>query len=78
MLVKQAPMVLARLGYYVLAPALLFTLLGESPIERHFSLQLAVAAPSAVAAFGVYSIVAGFVWSRKSTEPIIGTLPPAI
>lgn len=48
MLVKQPPIVLARLVYYVLAPTLLFTLLAESPIKRLFPLRLAGTLPPAI------------------------------
>lgn len=70
----HAPLVLARLVYFVLAPSLLFTILSSTPVERLFSAELAIAALSALAAVTTFALVAKLFWRRSAPETIIGSL----
>lgn len=70
----HAPLVLARLVYFVLAPCLLFTILARTPVEQLFSAELAIATLAALAAISLFALVARFVWRRPAPETIIGSL----
>ncbi|QEE60306.1 AEC family transporter [Salinibacterium sp. dk2585] len=70
----HAPLVLARLVYFVLAPSLLFTILGTTPVERLFSSELAIAAGAAFVAMTAFALVSRFVWRRPAPEVVIGSL----
>ncbi|RQP10683.1 MAG: AEC family transporter [Microbacteriaceae bacterium] len=70
----EAHQVLSRLAFFVLSPALLFTVLAEADLHALFSRQLPVAAVSAVVPMVAFLVVALAVWRRKVTEATIGAL----
>lgn len=70
----HADFVLARAAFYVLSPALLFTVLARADVRALFSTQLPVAAISAIVIFAIYLAVARLVWRRAIPETIVGTL----
>lgn len=70
----EAHQVLSRLAFFVLSPALLFTVLAEADLHALFSTQLPVAAVAAVVPIVVFLVVALVVWRRKVPEATIGAL----
>lgn len=70
----EAHQVLSRLAFFVLSPALLFTVLAEADLHALFSRQLPVAAVSAVVPMAAFLVVALAVWRRKVPEATIGAL----
>lgn len=70
----EAHQVLSRLAFFVLSPALLFTVLAEADLHALFSRQLPVAAVSAVVPMAVFLAVALAVWRRKVPEATVGAL----
>ncbi len=70
----EAHQVLSRLAFFVLSPALLFTVLAEADLHALFSRQLPVAAVSAVVPMVAFLVVALAVWRRKVPEATIGAL----
>src|SRR5882757_5974859 len=69
-----ADFALNRLAFFVLTPALLFTILAEADIHKLFSRQLPVAAISAGAVIVAYFLVAKLIWRRATPESTIGSL----
>lgn len=70
----EAHQVLSRLAYFVLSPALLFTVLAEADLRNLFSVQLPVAAIAAVVPMTIFLVLALVVWRRKVPEATIGAL----
>ncbi|QNO37554.1 AEC family transporter [Protaetiibacter sp. SSC-01] len=70
----EAHQVLSRLAFFVLSPALLFTVLAEADLHALFSRQLPVAAVAAVVPMAVFLVVALVVWRRKVPDATIGAL----
>jgi len=70
----EAHQVLSRLAFFVLSPALLFTVLAEADLHALFSTQLPVAAVAAVIPIAIFLVVALVVWRRKVPEATIGAL----
>lgn len=70
----EAHQVLSRLAFFVLSPALLFTVLAEADLRSLFSVQLPVAAIAAVVPMAIFLVVALVVWRRKVPEATIGAL----
>ncbi len=70
----EAHQVLSRLAFFVLSPALLFTVLAEADLRTLFSVQLPVAAIAAVVPMVIFLVVALAVWRRKVPEATIGSL----
>ena len=70
----NAQPVLGRLAFFVLSPALLFTVLGEADTSQLFSALLPVSIAAAVACFVLYALVARFVWHRAIPETTVGAL----
>lgn len=70
----EAHQVLSRLAFFVLSPALLFTVLAEADLHALFSRQLPVAAVSAVVPMAAFLVVALAVWRRKVPEATVGAL----
>jgi predicted permease len=70
----EAHQVLSRLAFFVLSPALLFTVLAEADLHALFSTQLPVAAVAAAVPMAVFLVVALVVWRRKVPEATIGAL----
>ncbi len=70
----EAHQVLSRLAFFVLSPALLFTVLAEADLHALFSQHLPVAAVAAVVPMALFLVVALAVWRRKAPEATIGAL----
>jgi malonate transporter and related proteins len=70
----EAHQVLSRLAFFVLSPALLFTVLAEADLRSLFSVQLPVAAIAAVVPMAIFLVVALVFWRRKVPEATIGAL----
>jgi len=70
----EAHQVLSRLAFFVLSPALLFTVLAEADLRSLFSVQLPVAAIAAVVPMAIFLVVALVVWRRNVPEATIGAL----
>lgn len=70
----HAERVLSRLAFFVLSPALLFTVLAEADVARLFSELLPVSALAAVINIVVFAVVSLAVWRRKVPEATIGAL----
>ncbi|MCS0498392.1 AEC family transporter [Protaetiibacter mangrovi] len=70
----EAHQVLSRLAFFVLSPALLFTVLAEADLHALFSRQLPIAAIAAVVPMAIFLAVALAVWRRKVPEATIGAL----
>ena len=69
-----ARLVLSRFVFFVAAPSLLFTVVAEAHPDVLFSPLLAVSAAAAIAAAGVYVVVARLVWRRGLGPITIGAL----
>lgn len=65
---------LNRFAFFVLVPALLFTVLAEADVDRLFSRLLPVSAISAVAMIAVFLLIALVFWRRPVPEATIGAL----
>ncbi len=70
----DAHRVLSRLAFFVLSPALLFTVLAEADVAVLFSVQLPTATVAALAAIIVYLVGALAVWRRPVPDATIGAL----
>lgn len=70
----HAHQVLSRLAFFVLSPALLFTVLAEADVRVLFSVQLPVAAVAAMVSVVVFLVVALAVWRRRVADATIGAL----
>jgi malonate transporter len=73
----HADYVLSRLAFFVLSPALLFTVLAEADLESLFSNLLPVAAIAAGVNLVVYASLALAVWRRPIADATIGSLASA-
>jgi len=71
---EHAPFVLSRIVFFVLSPALLFTVLADADIHQLFSSMLAVSAISAVLACLLFAGIALLVFRRKIPEAVIGSV----
>lgn len=71
---ENAGFVLSRIGFYVLTPCLLLTVLSEADIPHLFSALLPVSAIAAVAVGLVFAVVARLLWHRPVSETVVGTL----
>lgn len=69
--------VLGRLAFFVLNPALLFTVLAEADLEALFSDLLPVAAVVAAINLAVFAVIALVAWRRPVPEATIGALGSA-
>jgi predicted permease len=70
----HAQHVLSRLAFFVLSPALLFTVLSEADVSHLFSALLPISAIAAVANIVVFLVVALVVWRRRLSDATIGAL----
>jgi len=70
----EAHQVLSRLAFFVLSPALLFTVLAEADLRNLFSVQLPVAAIAATVPMAIFLFVALVLWRRNVPEATIGAL----
>lgn len=66
--------VLSRMAFFVFSPSLLFTVLADAEVRVLFSSVLVVAGISAVAAGGIYILVARLLWKRPIAELTVGAL----
>lgn len=66
--------VLARIAFYVLSPAMLFTVLADADVHALFSSLLPVSLIAAVAVGLVFALVARLVWKRPVSETVVGSL----
>jgi predicted permease len=65
---------LSRLAFFVLTPALLFTVLAEADAQRLFSELLPISTIAAVTQFAVFAVIALGVWRRSVPDTTIGAL----
>jgi malonate transporter len=73
----DAAQVLGRLGFFVLSPALLFTVLAEADVAALFSELLPTTASVAVLTLVLFALVALLIWRRAVPEATIGSLGSA-
>jgi malonate transporter len=66
--------VLGRIAFYVLAPALLFTVLADADVHVLFSSLLPVSLIGAVTVGLAFALVARLVWKRPVSETVVGSL----
>ena len=66
--------VLGRAAFYVLAPALLFTVLADADVHVLFSSLLPVSLIAAAVVGLAFAVVARVVWRRPVSETVVGTL----
>lgn len=66
--------VLGRIAFFVLAPALLFTVLADADVHVLFSSLLPISLIAAVSVGLAFVIVARLVWRRPVSESVVGTL----
>jgi predicted permease len=69
-----ADRVLARLAFFVLSPALLFTVLAEADVHQLFSQVLPISAAVATLNIVIYAVIALAIWRRGIPETVIGSL----
>ena len=70
----HAPFVLSRIVFFVLSPALLFTVLADADVHQLFSSMLAVSTISALLSCLLFAGVALLVFRRKIPETVIGSI----
>lgn len=70
----HAEFVLGRFAFFVLSPALLFTVLADADVATLFSSLLPVSAIVAISCIAVFAIVARLLWRRAVPETTIGAL----
>lgn len=70
----HAEHVLGRAAFFILSPALLFTVLAEADARQLFSALLPVSAAAAIACMVVFTVVARLLWRRAAPELTIGAL----
>jgi predicted permease len=70
----NAQFVLSRIVFFVLSPALLFTVLADADVHSLFSSMLAISLISALVACLSFAAVALFVWRRAVPETVIGSI----
>ena len=71
---EHAPKVMSRLVFFVLSPALLFTVLADADVHALFSSMLAVSAIAAVLSCLIFAAIAVLVFRRSLPETVIGSL----
>ena len=71
---EHAPKVMSRLVFFVLSPALLFTVLADADVHTLFSSMLAVSAIAAVLSCLVFAGIALLVFRRGIPETVIGSI----
>ena len=70
----HAQHVLSRLAFFVLSPALLFTVLAEADVSHLFSALLPISAIAAVIDIAAFLVISLLVWRRPLPEATIGAL----
>jgi predicted permease len=71
---EHAPFVLSRIVFFVLSPALLFTVLADADVHQLFSSMLAVSTVSALLSCLLFAGIALLVFRRKIPEAVIGSV----
>jgi malonate transporter len=71
---EHAPFVISRIVFFVLSPALLFTVLADADIHQLFSSMLAVSAIAALLSCLLFLGIALLVFRRRLPEAIIGSV----
>lgn len=71
---QHAEFVLGRFAFFVLSPALLFTVLAEADARQLFSDLLPVSAIASLTCMAVFALVARVIWRRALPETTIGSL----
>lgn len=71
---EHAGFVLGRIGFYVLTPCLLLTVLSDADIAHLFSALLPVSAIAAITVGLIFAVIARLVWQRPVAETVVGTL----
>ncbi|MBN9605674.1 MAG: AEC family transporter [Actinomycetales bacterium] len=71
---EHAEFVLNRLAFFVLTPALLFTVLLEADVHALFSTQLPVAVAAAFTTIALFVAVSRAAWPRGVAETTVGAL----
>lgn len=71
---EHGPYVLSRLAFFVLSPCLLFTVLADADVHVLFSSVLLVSALTALAAGGLFVLIAALFWRRPVAEVTVGAL----
>lgn len=69
-----ASMTLNRLAFFVLSPAILFTVLARADIHALLSTQLPVAAIASVTTIAAFLLVSLLAWRRRIPEAVVGAL----
>jgi predicted permease len=70
----SADRVLSRLAFFVLSPALLFTVLADADVTHLFSALLPISAIAAVVDITAFLVIALLVWRRSLPEATVGAL----
>jgi predicted permease len=70
----NAQHVLSRLAFFVLSPALLFTVLAEADVAHLFSSLLPISAIAAVVDIAAFLIVSLLIWRRPLPDATVGAL----
>ncbi len=70
----EAERILSRLAFFILTPALLFTVVAHADIGVLFTALLPVSAIAAVVVMAVYAAIALVAWRRDVPETVIGSL----
>ena len=70
----NADYALSRLAFFVLSPALLFTVLAEADVTHLFSALLPISAVAAAIDIGAFLLIALLVWRRRLPEAVVGGL----
>lgn len=71
---EHAQHVLSRLAFFVLSPALLFTVLSQSDVSHLFSALLPISAIAAVVNIALFLVVSLLFWRRPLPDATIGAL----
>ncbi len=74
MLGPHAQHVLSRLAFFVLSPALLFTVLAEANVSHLFSSLLPISAIVAVINIAAFLVISLLIWRRPLPDATIGAL----
>ncbi|HEV7950386.1 MAG TPA: AEC family transporter [Glaciihabitans sp.] len=70
---EHSRFVLSRLVFFVLSPALLFTVLADADVHTLFSRLLAVSSIAAIATCLLFALVAVLLWRRSVGDVVIGS-----
>jgi len=70
----QAQHVLSRLAFFVLSPALLFTVLSQADVSHLFSALLPISAIAAIVNIALFLVVSLLFWRRPLPDATIGAL----